>query len=187
MYWAFDKKTDAKAFNCGTAGAGIIGLGACGVLMSIYVSKWDKAKDKKQPHGLKEMFAIYNITLGLALAVMFCGNIQCHEISHGSWSCPTQNDARSCCLWFVRRFLSCHKQLEKRRWTRIPRQKIHEHVGDVGASRRTIYFLHYGNRSYHIRILHPEPDFCHFILYYTLLEHEHNGLNRSITKIQFFC
>lgn len=59
-----------QLLNCGTAGAGLIGLGACGVLMSIYVSKWDQAKKKNNPMD-SEMFAIYNITLGLALAVMF--------------------------------------------------------------------------------------------------------------------
>ena len=56
--------------NCGTAGVALVGILACGVLMSVYVSKWKQEKQKTRPMDSK-MFAIYNITLGLALAVMF--------------------------------------------------------------------------------------------------------------------
>ena len=59
-----------RLLNCGTAGAGLIGLVECGVLMSIYVSKWDDVRKKDNPMD-SEMFALYNITLGVALVVMF--------------------------------------------------------------------------------------------------------------------
>ena len=59
-----------KLLNCGTTVAALVGLFACGVLMSIFAGKWDSEKSKEKPMDSK-MYAIYNITLGLSLAVMF--------------------------------------------------------------------------------------------------------------------
>jgi hypothetical protein len=60
----------SRFLNCGTALAGVIGLGACGVLMSIHVGNWEKAQSKDKAMS-SAMFATYNITLGLALLAMF--------------------------------------------------------------------------------------------------------------------
>lgn len=59
-----------KLLNCGTAGAALIGLFACGVLMSIFVAKWNSMRTEEKAMDSK-MYAIYNITLGLSLMVMF--------------------------------------------------------------------------------------------------------------------